>query len=47
VSRNSGENVKGSGNSEFARFFWKLVQRQNAISYEWLVNIPFPDGGGK
>jgi CRP-like cAMP-binding protein len=25
-------------NPEVARFFWKLVQRQNAISYEWLVN---------
>jgi CRP-like cAMP-binding protein len=25
-------------NPELARFFWKLVQRQNAISYEWLVN---------
>jgi CRP-like cAMP-binding protein len=25
-------------NPEIARFFWKLVQRQNAISYEWLVN---------
>jgi CRP-like cAMP-binding protein len=25
-------------NPEVARFFWKLVQRQNAIGYEWLVN---------
>ena len=25
-------------NPELARYFWKLVQRQNAISYEWLVN---------
>jgi CRP-like cAMP-binding protein len=25
-------------NPELARFFWKLVQRQNSISYEWLVN---------
>ena len=25
-------------NPEVARFFWKLMQRQNAISYEWLVN---------
>ena len=25
-------------NPEMARFFWKLVQRQNAIGYEWLVN---------
>jgi CRP-like cAMP-binding protein len=23
---------------ELARFFWKLVQRHNAIGYEWLVN---------
>jgi CRP-like cAMP-binding protein len=27
-----------SANPEVARFFWKLVQRQNAIGYEWLVN---------
>jgi CRP-like cAMP-binding protein len=27
-----------SANPAVARFFWKLVQRQNAISYEWLVN---------
>lgn len=27
-----------NANPEVARFFWKLVQRQNAISYEWLVN---------
>ena len=25
-------------NPAVARFFWKLVQRQNAIGYEWLVN---------
>ena len=25
-------------NPEMARFFWKLVQRHNAIGYEWLVN---------
>lgn len=27
-----------NANPEVARFFWKLVQRQNAIGYEWLVN---------
>jgi CRP-like cAMP-binding protein len=27
-----------SANPAVARFFWKLVQRQNAIGYEWLVN---------
>lgn len=27
-----------SANPDVARFFWKLVQRQNAIGYEWLVN---------
>ena len=25
-------------NPELARFFWKLVQRNEAIGYEWLVN---------
>ena len=25
-------------NPELARFFWKLVQRNDAIGYEWLVN---------
>jgi len=25
-------------NPSVARFFWKLIQRQNAIGYEWLVN---------
>lgn len=27
-----------NANPEVARFFWKLVQRQNSIGYEWLVN---------
>jgi len=27
-----------NANPDVARFFWKLVQRQNAIGYEWLVN---------
>ena len=27
-----------NANPGVARFFWKLVQRQNAIRYEWLVN---------
>ena len=27
-----------NANPAVARFFWKLVQRQNAIGYEWLVN---------
>ena len=27
-----------NANPEVARFFWKLIQRQNAIGYEWLVN---------
>ena len=27
-----------NANPEVARFFWKLVQKQNAIGYEWLVN---------
>jgi CRP-like cAMP-binding protein len=27
-----------NANPEIARYFWKLVQRQNAIGYEWLVN---------
>ena len=27
-----------SANPAVARFFWRLVQRQNAIGYEWLVN---------
>ena len=25
-------------NPEMVRFFWKLIQRQNAIGCEWLVN---------
>lgn len=27
-----------NSNPAVARFFWKLIQRQNAIGYEWLVN---------
>jgi CRP-like cAMP-binding protein len=27
-----------NANPAVARFFWKLIQRQNAIGYEWLVN---------
>ena len=27
-----------NNNPAVARFFWKLIQRQNAIGYEWLVN---------
>jgi CRP-like cAMP-binding protein len=27
-----------NANPEISRFFWKLIQRQNAIGYEWLVN---------
>ena len=26
------------GHSELQRFFWKLIQRNEAIGYEWLVN---------
>ena len=25
-------------NPDMARFFWKLIQRNDAIGYEWLVN---------
>ena len=27
-----------AGNAEMQRFFWKLIQRNEAIGYEWLVN---------
>lgn len=27
-----------NANPEIARYFWKLVQRHNAIGYEWLAN---------
>lgn len=36
-----------NANPEVARFLWQLVQRHNAISYEWLVNTGRRDSAGR
>lgn len=38
VGRGEDFNAIVEDNPEFQRFFWRLIQRNEAIGYEWLVN---------
>ncbi len=38
IARAEDFNALVDENPDMARFFWRLIQRHNAISYEWLVN---------